>query len=163
PSGHGRQEAGAAPEMGGGEKAAAAGVTLHMPPAPAGPSAATRGRIAGVRKRAAGKATAQAGLPPAADQVQDAQAAVTTPSAEQMAKARAELMKRVDPKPSQKIIELCESIRENIGKKRPESKDDLDNANPEQAAREAGNALDSNVSSETKKIDDNYKSMQTNP
>ena len=102
-------------ERGGGAAGAPVTVELHMPEPPSRPSPATVKRIAGVKARATGKATAQAALPPGAKQVGDAQKAVTPPDAERAAAARAAAdRRRSTPRPSPEIVKLCERIREVI-------------------------------------------------
>src|SRR5215203_808509 len=96
----------------GGAGAAGAPVTveLHIPEPPSRPSPATVKRIAGVKARATGKATAQAALPPGAKQVGDAQKAVTPPDAERAAAGREQLIAAVNAAPSPEIVKLCERI-----------------------------------------------------
>jgi Domain of unknown function (DUF4157) len=137
-------------------KQAAPAVKLHMKEPPAGPSAATRRRIAAVQSRTDGKAMAQATLPPAAAQVADARTAVTPPDAERAAAARAELIAKVQAAPSPEIVALCERIREVIRNKRPPDEDALVEAKPDKDALDAGNQLNSTVDDQTKKVQDNY-------
>ncbi len=101
-------------------------VRLHMPEPPKGPSPATMKRIQGVQARAAGKAAAQADLPPAEKQVGDAQKAVTPPDAERAARAQADLIAAVKAAPSPEIVKLCQKIRKVIREKRPADEDALD-------------------------------------
>ena len=112
-------------ERGGGAAGAPVTVELHMPEPPSRPSPATVKRIAGVKARATGKATAQAALPPGAKQVGDAQKAVTPPDAERAAAAREQLIAAVNAAPSPEIVKLCERIREVIRTKRPPDEDAL--------------------------------------
>jgi Domain of unknown function (DUF4157) len=142
-------------------KQPAPAVKLHMKEPPAGPSAATRRRIAAVQSRANSKATAQATLPPAAAQVADARTAVTPPDAERAAAARAELIAKVQAAPSPEIVALCERIREVIRNKRPPDEDALVEAKPDKDALDAGNQLNSTVDDQTKKVQDNYGAVNT--
>jgi Domain of unknown function (DUF4157) len=136
-------------------------VTLHMKEPPAGPSAATKQRIAGVKARAGGKATAQATLPPAEAQVADARTAVTPPDVERAAAARAELIAKVQAAPSPEIVALCERIRDVIRNKRPPDEDALVEAKPDKDALDAGNQLNSTVDDQSKKVQDNYGAVNT--
>ncbi|MEI9852766.1 MAG: hypothetical protein WDN24_20050 [Sphingomonas sp.] len=148
-------------EGGGGEQAAGAGVHLRIPEPPTKPSKATMGRIAGVKQRAGGAATAQGTLPDAASQVGDAQKAVTPPQAERLAEARAQLIAQVNAAPSPAIVKLCRQIREVIRDKRPPDENALLKAEPDKAAAEAGGELNATVQNESKKVEDNYQSLQT--
>lgn len=143
--------------------AADAAVALHMPEPPTRPSPASAKRIAGVKTRAGGTAAAQASLPPGAEQVEDAQQAVTPPDAERLAAARAELIAQVKAAPNPAIVKLCERIRQVIRDKRPPDEDALLEAKPEEAAQEAGGELNSTVSGETRKVEANYGAMNDNP
>jgi hypothetical protein len=131
-------------------------VKLHMPEPPRGPSPATMRRIQGVQSRAGGHAAAHAALPDASAQVGDARQAVTPPSAEADAAAKAALIAQVQAAPSPEIVKLCERIREVIASKRPPDEDALMEAKPEGAALDAGNQLNATVQTETKKVQDNY-------
>ena len=142
-------------------KQAVPAVKLHMKEPPAGPSAATKRRIAAVQSRADSKATAQATLPPAAAQVADARTAVTPPDAERAAAARAELIAKVQAAPSPEIVALCERIREVIRNKRPPDEDALVEAKPDKEALDAGNQLNSTVEGQSKKVQDNYGAVNT--
>ncbi|MFN7398280.1 MAG: hypothetical protein ACK5SX_04255 [Sandaracinobacter sp.] len=142
-----------------GKAGGAGAVKLHMPEPPSAPSKATQARLAGVKARAGGTAAAQGSLPSAAEQVGDVQKAVTPPTAEQLAKARAELIATVNAAPSPEIVELAAKIRKAIHDRRPPDEDALVEAKPEQAANEAGNTLNASVQSETKKVEDNYGAM----
>ena len=142
-------------------KQALPAVKLHMKEPPAGPSAATKRRIAAVQSRAESKATAQATLPPAAAQVADARTAVTRPDAERAAAARAELIAKVQAAPSPEIVALCERIRAVIRNKRPPDEDALVEAKPDKDALDAGNQLNSTVEDQTKKVQDNYGAVNT--
>ena len=149
----------------GGAGAAGAPVTvkLHMPEPPSRPSPATVKRIAGVKARATGKATAHAALPPGVKQVGDAQKAVTPPDAERAAAAREQLIATVNAAPSPEIVALCERIRKVIRDKRPPDEDALAEAKPEEAAAEAGGQLNATIDGETKKVEGNYGAMATSP
>ncbi|MFL5054972.1 MAG: hypothetical protein ACJ8DE_06965 [Microvirga sp.] len=149
----------------GGAGAAGAPVTveLHMPEPPSRPSPATVKRIAGVKARATGKATAHAALPPGAKQVGDAQKAVTPPDAERAAAGREKLIATVNAAPSPEIVALCERIRKVIRDKRPPDEDALAEAKPEEAAAEAGGQLNATIDGETKKVEGNYGAMATSP
>ncbi|QAY79329.1 hypothetical protein [Sphingosinicella sp. BN140058] len=138
-------------------------IAMHVPEPPSKPSPATAKRIAGVKARAGGTAAAQGTLPPASEQVEDAQQAVTPPDAERIAAARAELIATVKAAPNPAIVKLCERIRQVIRDKRPPDEDALMEAKPEEAAKEAGSELNATVEGETKKVEANYGAMNDNP
>jgi hypothetical protein len=138
-------------------------VKLHMPEPPAEMSPATKKRIGGVKKRASSKAKAHGDLSEGADQVRDAHTAVDQPDVEALAKAQAELISQVQAKPSQEIVELSERIRTLIEEKRPPNEAALMKAEPEGEALDAGNQLNTTVDSETRKVQENYDSMNTPP
>lgn len=138
-------------------------VQLHMPEPPSGPSPATMKRIQGVQARASGKAAAHGALPSGAAQAGDARQAVTPPDAEATAKAQAALIAQVQAAPSQEIVELCKRIKKVINEKRPVDEDALMAAKPEGEALDAGNQLNSTVEGETKKVQDNYGSVNQPP
>jgi len=159
-------EPGGEAEVGaGGAAAAAAPVKLQMPEPPCAPSPATMKRVAGVKHRAGGAAAAHSALPSGKNQVGDARGAVDQPSAEAKAKAQADLIAALDekPAPSPEIVKRCERIREVIRNKRPPDEDALMEAKPEGEALSAGNELNSTVQDETKKVQDNYGAIGTNP
>lgn len=160
PAGKAAVEAAPAAE---GKEANGPAIALHMPEPPSKPSPATAKRIAGVKARAGGAAEAQGTLPPATEQVEDAQQAVTSPDAERIAAARAELIATVKAAPNPAIVKLCERIRQVIRDKRPPDEDALMEAKPEEAAKEAGSELNATVEGETKKVEANYGAMNDNP
>ena len=136
---------------------------LLMPEAPAGPSPATKKRIATVKARSGGKAGAMGALPAAGKQVADARKSVTPPVDEQAAKARAELMASIKAGPSPEIVKLAERIRKVIRDKRPPDEDALMEAKPDKAATEAGNTLNSSVTSDTNRVKGNYDGLEKAP
>jgi hypothetical protein len=159
------KEAPAAP--GGGKRPSAGGgpVRLRMPEPPSAPSAATMGRIRKVQARAGAAAGAQAELPAGAEQVGEARQAVTEPDAEATAKAQADLITALgeQPKPSPEIEKLCERIKQVIRDKRPPDQDALEEADPEAAASDAGNQLNSSVQGDTQRVQGSYDSIQESP
>ena len=136
---------------------------LLMPAPPSEPSPATKSRIGGVQQRAGGSASAHQALPAGNDQVSEARAAVTPPTAERAAEAQAELIALVRAAPSPEIVALCERIREVIRNKRPPDEDALMKAEPAREALEAGNQLNGTVSSETQKVQSNYGPVNDAP
>ncbi|MDD1615194.1 MAG: hypothetical protein LUQ28_01465, partial [Methylococcaceae bacterium] len=138
-------------------------VKLHIPEPPSGISPKTAKRIQVVQAHASRAATAHSALPSGASQVGAARQAVTEPDAEATAKAQAELIKQVQAAPSQEIVKLCEHIREVIRNKRPPDQDALMEAKPEGEALEAGNQLNTAIEGETKKVQDNYDTVNKPP
>ena len=136
---------------------------LHMPEPPAAPSKATLQRIAGVRGRAGGTADAQSTLPPAAQQVGDAQASVTLPEAELGAEARASLIASVNASPSSEILKIAADIRRAIRERRPPDEDALLKAEPTREAAEAGQQLNASIEGEASRIQSNYASLDGQP
>lgn len=144
---------------------ASGGVRMHMPAPPSHASAATVGRIKRVQARAGAAAAAQATLPDSGEQTADARKAVTEPDAEATAKAQADLITELgeQPKPSPEIEALCERIRKVIRDKRPPDEDALASADPEAAANDAGNQLNSSVQGDTQKVQGSYDSINSPP
>jgi hypothetical protein len=138
---------------------------LKMPAPPAGPSAASRKRIAGVQARAGGAAAAKAALPAGDVQVSGARKAVDQPDAEAKAKTQADLVAALGdaPAPSPEIVKLCERIREVIRNKRPPDEDALMEAKPDAEATSAGNQLNATVEGETNKVQGAYAPLNTPP
>jgi F0F1-type ATP synthase membrane subunit b/b' len=164
--------AGAAPAAGpiaeaagpaGGGGGAAAGVRLHMPEPPQGLSPASQARLKAVQGRTATAAAAKSELPPADAQVGAARQSVTPPEAERAAAAQAELIERVKAAPSPEIVKLCQHIKAAIKERRPTDQDALEAADPEKEAEAAGSGLNSAVTGETQKVQDNYGAVNDNP
>nr|WP_221382028.1 hypothetical protein [Actinoplanes polyasparticus] len=131
-----------------------------MPEPPAGPSPAAVRRTQAVIKRASGTARAHGALPPAAAQVGDAREAVVPPPAEGVAKAQQQLIGAVREPPSPEIVALGKRIREVIRSKRPPDEDALVEAKPEEAAKEAGSALNESIQGETSRVEGSYEAME---
>ena len=133
---------------------------LLMPEPPAGPSPATVRRTRAVVARAGGTARAHGALPPGEVQVRDARQAVTPPPAEGVAEAQRQLIAAVREPPSPEIVELGRRIREVIRSKRPKDEDELVEADPEEAAKEAGSALNESIQGETGRVQGSYEAME---
>jgi hypothetical protein len=161
--GGGEAAAGGEVAEAGGGSPGVAGVSLHMPEPPTTVSKGTARRIHGVQSRARATAHAKADLPHGEAQVSDARKAVDEPDKEALARAQAKLIQEVKAEPSPEIVKLCERIRQVIRDKRPPDEDALDTANPEEAATSAGNELNSTIGSETKKVQDNYGTIDQPP
>lgn len=104
-------------------------------------------------------------MPNAEKTVGDARGAVKEPEAETHARAEGEVARQLDerPPPSSKILELCEEIRRVIREKRPPDEESLVKAKPRDMAREAGDALKTNVRADTEGVQGQYDSLEQPP
>jgi hypothetical protein len=140
-------------------------VPIKMPEPPGGLSHAAQARVGAAQSAAGHTAAAQSSLPPASDQVGDARAGVTEPSAEANARAEADLVNALGqrPAPSPEIEELCKRIYEVIRAKRPPDEDSLVKADPEEMGKAAGGEMDASVQGGVKKVDQGYNSLDQQP
>jgi hypothetical protein len=147
-------EPGVAPEGLAEEPAPEVEIELLMPPAPAAPPPAQQERIARVGGGARRAARSATDLPPAESAVGAARGAVTEPPAETAARARAELTAALGerPEPSPEIVALCDRIRTAIRERRPVDEDELTSANPQEAAKEAGQELDQSIQTDAQRV-----------
>jgi hypothetical protein len=153
-------EAGAA-----GEEEGQAAIELIMPPAPTEPGPAQQERLAGVSSGAGTAARRAAKLPSAEETTDAARGAVTEPVAETAARAESAvaeaLGKREEPSPQ--IVALCERIRTSIRQRRPIDEDAAAKADTQKVAQEAGQSLNSNIESESEKVEGSYAPLSSPP
>ncbi len=136
-----------------------------MPPPPEelGPNA--RGRMRQAQQNAGTAAENNATLPTSDESTQEAREGATEPTEETSARASGALTASLSerPAPSPEIEELCENIRRVIRDKRPPDEDSLLNADPEEAANEAGTQLNDNVESDVDRVEGQYDELDDNP
>ncbi|MEM9835610.1 MAG: DUF4157 domain-containing protein [Bacteroidota bacterium] len=136
-----------------------------MPPPPENLSPAARSRGQNVRDRTEVAGDANATLPPAEETTSDARAGVTEPTEETDARAAATLTSELNDRlaPSPEIEELCENIRRVIREKRPPDEDSLLQADPEEAANEAGDQLNEQIDEDVERVEGEYDELDTAP
>lgn len=144
-----------------GEGAAPVEVELLMPEPPTELSPAAQQRLAGVRQRTRATAATQATMPSAARNVAGARQAVTEPEAETTARVEGALVEALGerPAPSPEIEALCVRIRDVIQAQRPPDEDALVEADPEQAALDAGRQLDESVEGDINRVQGSYDQL----
>jgi hypothetical protein len=140
-------------------------IQLLMPPAPAAPPPAQQERITRVGGSARRAARSATDLPPAESAVGAARGAVTEPPAETAARARADLTAALGqrPEPSPEIVALCGRIRTAIRERRPVDEDELTSANPQEAAKEAGQELDQSIQTDAQRVEQSYDELNSPP
>ncbi|HMV67203.1 MAG TPA: hypothetical protein PKA64_10160, partial [Myxococcota bacterium] len=103
---------------------------------------------------------------PAAEQsTADARGAVIEPAEQRQAQAGGALVASFDDRapPSPEIEAFCERVREIIRSKRPVDEESLTQANPDEAAAEAGSQVNQNVQSGVDGAQQSYDGMQETP
>jgi hypothetical protein len=140
-------------------------VVLKMKEPPADMSPASHRRIAAAQIAAGHAASAAAALPSAAAHVDQARAAVTPPSAEDDAKAAADLVAALGerPKPSPEVEELCKQIYAIITSKTPDDEASIVATDPEKMAADAGDQLKGSVQGDVNKVGQNYTPLDQKP
>ncbi len=150
----------------GGEEAPAEGgrpdVELIMPPPPAALSPPAQERLGASQAAAGSAATSARDMPSAEESTAEARGAVTEPEAETTGRAESALAEAlaIRPEPSPEILQLCDDIRESIRAKRPLDEDELVDADPEEAAQEAGGELNEAVEGDTGRVEGEYAELQ---
>ncbi len=136
-----------------------------MPPPPTELGAAATGRLGQAQSGARRTARSSSNLPTDQEITEEARRGVTEPDEEARANASAELTNQLKerPQPSPEIEELCENIRAVIKAKRPPDEDALLEADPEEAANEAGNQLNQSISSDVERVDGEYQDLESTP
>lgn len=154
-------EVGAPPPADAAEADGAAVVELIMPPAPTTPGPAQQERATRVSAGARRAGRAARALPTSNEATEGARGAVTEPTAETAARARAELAEELGerPQPSPEILELCDRIRTAIRERRPVDEDELLEADPTEAAAEAGGTLNDSIESDAARVEGEYASI----
>ena len=104
-------------------------------------------------------------VPPAEQSTADARGAVVEPEAQLTAQAGGALVASFDDRapPSPEIEAFCERVREIIRSKRPVDEESLTQANPDEAAAEAGSQVQTNVQSGVDGAQQSYDGMQDAP
>ncbi|MGC1310441.1 MAG: DUF4157 domain-containing protein [Phormidesmis sp.] len=132
-----------------------------MPKPPSTLSPAARGRLAHSQAQASQAAATSADLPTAETNTAAARGAVEEPQQETEARAEGDLVAALGerPEPSLEIEALCERIRAVIRSKRPPDEDALIKADPQEAAREAGNQLNQSIEGNVGQVGGSYDQL----
>lgn len=136
-----------------------------MPPPPEELGEDAKKRLSSAQSSARSTARNNKKLPSAQENTTASREGVTEPKEEANARASAELTAVLEqkPQPSPEIVELCEKIRQVIRDKRPPDEDSLLEADPEEAAKEAGDALNKTITSDTDRVGGEYAEMENTP
>ncbi|NEP89925.1 MAG: DUF4157 domain-containing protein [Okeania sp. SIO2C2] len=143
----------------------AVGVELLMPEPPSELSQEAQSRLEQVQSNAAGAAVAESELPDAEANVASARGAVTEPEAETSARAGEALVEALGerPQPSPEIEALCQRIYQAIRSKRPPDEESLVDADPTEAAQEAGGELNQSIQSNIEQVESSYDQLDQQP
>ena len=136
-----------------------------MPAPPSSLSPEARERLSQSQANARQNARNNATVPSETESVQEARQGVTEPTQEADARASGALVESLGqrPEPSPEIEELCENILRVIREKRPPDEDSLLQADPEEAAQEAGAQLNSDIESDAGRVGRQYDTLDENP
>ena len=136
---------------------------LPAPPESLNPEA--QSRLNRAQNNAGTAASNNAELPPASELTDQARGGVTEPISETDGRASGQLTAALNQRvaPSPEIEELCDNIRRVIRDKRPPDEDSLLQADPEEAANEAGNQLNENIDSDVDRVDSEYDELDESP
>ncbi len=136
-----------------------------MPPPPESLNPEAQSRLNRAQKNAGIAASNNAELPPASELADEARGGVTEPISETDGRASGQLTAALNQRvaPSPEIEELCDNIRRVIREKRPPDEDSLLQADPEEAANEAGNQLNENIDSDVDRVDSEYDELDESP
>ena len=148
----------AAPTEAGTERA---DVELLMPEPPSELSAEAQGRLEHAQSQANQATAATSELLSADTNVDAAREAVAEPQEETQARASDALVEALGerPAPSPEIEELCQRIYRIIREQRPPDEEALIEADPEAAAREAGNQLNQSIEEDVQRVEGNYDQL----
>lgn len=140
-------------------------VELLMPEPPTTLSAGAQSRLAHAQSQTNQAAATSADLPTAEANTAVAREAVEEPQEETQARAEGALVAALGerPEPSLEIEALCERIRTVIRNKRPPDEEALIQADPEEAAREAGNQLNQSIEGNVEQVEGSYDQLNELP
>lgn len=149
----------------GGEAPEEINIEPLMPPAPEEMNPEAQERLGQSQRRARLAAGNNADMPAATEMTQEAREGVNEPTQETEARASGELAGTLSqrPAPSPEIETLCENIQRIIREKRPPDEDSLLQADPEEAANEAGSQLNDNVEGDVDRVEGQYDQLDENP
>ncbi|OLT59687.1 eCIS core domain-containing protein [Moorena bouillonii] len=141
------------------------GVELLMPEPPSELSPEAQNRLAQVQSNAATAAATESELPSAEANVASARSAVTEPEEETSARAGEALVEALGerPQPSPEIEALCQRIYQIIRSKRPPDEESLVDADPTEAAQEAGGELNQSIQSNIEQVESSYDQLDQQP
>lgn len=136
-----------------------------MPPPPEALGPEAQARLRQSQRNAGAAAEANADMPAAEELTSDARSGVTEPEVETGARASGQLTASMSERlaPSPEIEALCEDIRRVIREKRPPDEDSLLQADPEEAAQEAGTQLNDNIDSDVERVKGEYDELDESP
>ncbi len=136
-----------------------------MPPPPDSLNPEAQSRLNRAQNNAGTAASNNAELPPANELTDEARGGVTEPVSETDGRASGQLTAALNQRvaPSPEIEELCDNIRRVIREKRPPDEDSLLQADPEEAANEAGNQLNENIDSDVDRVEGEYDELDESP
>lgn len=136
-----------------------------MPPPPEALGPEAKARMRQSQRDAGAAAEANADMPAAEELTSDARSGVTEPEVETGARASGQLTASMGERlaPSPEIEALCEDIRRVIREKRPPDEDSLLQADPEEAAQEAGTQLNDNIDSDVERVEGEYDELDESP
>jgi hypothetical protein len=136
-----------------------------MAPPPEELSPEAQARLRQSQRNAGTAADANAEMPPATELTDEARGGVTEPTVETDSRASGQLTASLSERlaPSPEIEELCENIRRVIREKRPPDEDSLLEADPEEAAQEAGTQLNDNIDSDVDRVEGEYDELDESP
>ncbi|SDD93662.1 protein of unknown function [Pricia antarctica] len=136
-----------------------------MPPPPESLNPEAQSRLNRAQNNAGTAASNNAELPPASELADEARGGVTEPISETEGRASGQLTAALNQRvaPSPEIEELCDNIRRVIREKRPPDEDSLLQADPEEAANEAGSQLNENIDSDVDRVDSEYDELDESP
>ncbi len=143
----------------------AVGVELLMPEPPSELSEEAQSRLEQVQSNAAGAAAAESELPDAEANVTSARSAVEEPEEETSSRAGGALVEALGerPQPSPEIEALCQRIRQAIRSKRPPDEESLVDADPTEAAQEAGSELNQSIEGDVERVEGSYEQLNQQP
>jgi len=136
-----------------------------MPEPPDSLGQEAQNRLNRAQNNAGTAASNNADLPEANEFSDEARGGVTEPISETDGRASGQLTATLNERiaPSPEIEELCENIRRVIREKRPPDEDSLLQADPEEAANEAGNQLNENIDSDVDRVEGEYDELDGSP
>src|SRR5680860_90962 len=136
-----------------------------MPPPPETLNPEAQSRLNRAQNNAGTAASNNAELPPASELADEARGGVTEPISETEGRASGQLTAALNQRvaPSPEIEELCDNIRRVIHDKRPPDEDSLLQADPEEAANEAGSQLNENIDSDVDRVGSEYDELDESP
>lgn len=138
---------------------------LLMPEAPSTLSAPAQERLSQAQSAASSNASRSGSLPSDSEITAEAQGGVSEPEEETQARASGSLTEALTQRaePSPEIEELCANIQRAIRERRPPDEDSLLSADPEAAANEVGDQLNTSISDDADRVGSSYDELDNPP